>query len=298
MIDALFQPPADLVEQGILPPVDLAAGLVVGAPHLFALSFEGSCGALPLQLLRERGCETRGLFRLLERRVQLCQLGLQRGTAVLGLTIEFVYFGVEPAAVAGGHVVQQFLAAAGLTFGQCRGDRCRRLATHALNGRKVEQTAELCFVQYRAVIAETGKDEQIFRLQRAHGEARAHQPAAPASKRVQDGNVLATAGVLERDLGGGRGQRLLDGQGDLAEVLVDVAESMRFVDDDEVPGCLPEVGLLGACEVIGTEDDRVPLEGIEVSGADRLVKAPRLQDNGGEEEGKMPRIILRSACQL
>jgi len=64
-----------------------------------------------LELLRKGGSRTGGPLRLLERLVQLRQLGLQRGTAILGPTVEFVHFGVEPAAIAAGDLLDQGVAA-------------------------------------------------------------------------------------------------------------------------------------------------------------------------------------------
>jgi hypothetical protein len=40
LLDALHEPPADLIEQLILLPVDVAAGLVVCPPSLLALLFQ------------------------------------------------------------------------------------------------------------------------------------------------------------------------------------------------------------------------------------------------------------------
>jgi hypothetical protein len=71
LFNALLQPPADLVEQSILLPVDLSTGLVIGPPGVLAFGFKSSRGALPLQLLRKGRCQTGGLLGLLERIVQL-----------------------------------------------------------------------------------------------------------------------------------------------------------------------------------------------------------------------------------
>jgi hypothetical protein len=50
---ALLQSAAYFVKNGILLSVDLSAGLVVGAPGVFAFGFQRSHGTLPLQFLKE-----------------------------------------------------------------------------------------------------------------------------------------------------------------------------------------------------------------------------------------------------
>ena len=123
--DALLQPLADLVEQRVLLAIDIAAGLVVGAPGLVALAFQRPRLALALELLRQSRAQACGLLGCLERLVQLVELGLERGAPVLGPAVELVHLDVEPAAVAGRHLFEQ-LAVAG-----ARASRDQRRSTAA-----------------------------------------------------------------------------------------------------------------------------------------------------------------------
>ena len=60
-----------------------------------------------------------------------------------------------------------------------------------------------------------------------------------------------------------------DGGCDSAGRFVNVAEAVRFVDDDEVPGDALQYFGLGGGEVIGTDDDGIfGFEGAGVAGAD------------------------------
>ena len=168
----------------------------------------GCGGALAFQFFRQGGGQAGGLLRLLERLVQFLQLGLERVAAVLGPAVELVHLGVEPVAVPGGQRLEKLLAAARHGFVQGRCDRCGHLARAALAARQVEEPPALGFVQERAVVGQAGQDQQVLRLQGAHGEASARQPAALAHQRLQDGDVLAAAGVVEDHFGGRRGQAL------------------------------------------------------------------------------------------
>src|SRR5450756_788627 len=90
LLNALLQPPADLIEQPILLPVDVAAGLIVGPPGLFALLFELARRALAFELFGERRRETGLLLGLLARLIHVRQLGLERIAAILGPAVELV----------------------------------------------------------------------------------------------------------------------------------------------------------------------------------------------------------------
>ncbi len=80
------------------------------------------------------------------------------------------------------------------------------------------------------------------------------------------------------------GDGLLDGVGDFVGGLIDVAEAVGFVDDDEVPAGLADVGLHFSGELIGANDDRVLMEGIEVAGSEGVVEGAGFQDRRGKEE--------------
>ena len=56
----------------------------------------------------------------------------------------------------------------------------------------------------------------------------------------------------------------LDGVADLVCGLVDIAKSMRFVNDGEVPCDLPDVRLFGAGKLVGTDDDLGAVKRVEV----------------------------------
>ena len=54
--------------------------------------------------------------------------------------------------------------------------------------------------------------------------------------------------------------------------LVYVAQSVRFVDHDEIPRRLPHIRFFGTRELVRTNDGGVALKRIQVPAAHRLVK--------------------------
>jgi len=139
VLDALLESPADLIEQLVLLPVDVAAGLVVGPPGFLALLFKLARRALAFELLGERRRETGLLLGLFERLIHIRELGLERIAAVLGPAVELVHLGVEPVAVTGGHLGEQRLTIARQRLVQLRRHGVGDAARRSRLGRQVEQ---------------------------------------------------------------------------------------------------------------------------------------------------------------
>src|SRR5665647_2770321 len=161
LLDTLLQPPADLIEQLILLPVDIAAGLIVCPPGLFALVFQLTLRALTLELLGERRRETGLLLGLLERLIHVGQLGLERIAAILGPAVELVHLVVEPVAVAGGHLGEQRLTVGRQCLFELRRHGVRHTARRSRLGRQVEQEAALRRVHSFTVVGQPGEDELV-----------------------------------------------------------------------------------------------------------------------------------------
>ena len=76
------------------------------------------------------------------------------------------------------------------------------------------------------------------------------------------------------------GDGLLDGERDLARSLVDIAQAMRFVDDDEIPRGLAQIGLFAARELVGAQDHGWLLKGLRLPAriASLKLRASRITD--------------------
>ncbi|MCP9451828.1 MAG: hypothetical protein NNA23_03990 [Nitrospira sp.] len=57
---------------------------------------------------------------------------------------------------------------------------------------------------------------------------------------------------------------------------------MSLVDDHEIPGGLAKVWFFGARKLVGTEDDGILLERVQVTGANGFVETAGLEDHRGE----------------
>ena len=79
-------------------------------------------------------------------------------------------------------------------------------------------------------------------------------------------------------------QGIAQGAGDDVGLLVDVAQAVGLVDDDEVPADAGDVVRLVPCELVGAEQDLVGVEGIGRPGGDGLVVGLGLQDAARQEE--------------
>jgi len=81
------------------------------------------------------------------------------------------------------------------------------------------------------------------------------------------------------------GKGLLQDIGDDVRWLVDVAETVRLVDDHEIPCRGVDIGGLVAGELVGADDDGVcDLEGAEAPRANGGVVGLCLQNHRGQEE--------------
>ena len=69
---------------------------------------------------------------------------------------------------------------------------------------------------------------------------------------------------------------------------------MRFVDHDQVPAGLPQIGLLATRELVGAHDDRVLLKRVQIARTDGSVEAAGLQDGARQVElvGQLLRPLL------
>ena len=75
-----------------------------------------------------------------------------------------------------------------------------------------------------------------------------------------------------------------DGVGDLVGIFIDVPQSVRLVNDHEIPVNLLDIGVLGPGKLIGTQDDFFLLKRVQVALLDFLIERLRLQDEGGQKE--------------
>ena len=75
-----------------------------------------------------------------------------------------------------------------------------------------------------------------------------------------------------------------DGVGDLVGIFIDVPQSVRLVNDHEIPLNLPDIGVLGPGKLIGTQDDFFLHKRVQVALLDFLIERLRLQDEGGQKE--------------
>ena len=89
-------------------------------------------------------------------------------------------------------------------------------------------------------------------------------------------------------------QRLLEGLGDDVAGFVDVAQAMRFVEDDQVPVDALDIVSLGLRELVGTDDrtggeqERVPL----------LLFADRVVAFGFEDQPLQAELVLQLLMPL
>lgn len=89
-------------------------------------------------------------------------------------------------------------------------------------------------------------------------------------------------------------QRLLEGLGDDVAGFVDVAQAMRFVEDDQVPVDALDIVSLGLRELVGTDDrtggeqERVPL----------LLLADRVVAFGFEDQPLQAELVLQLLMPL
>ena len=84
-------------------------------------------------------------------------------------------------------------------------------------------------------------------------------------------------------------QGVLERARDLAATLVDVAEPVSFVHDDEIPGHGPDGVRLGAREVVGADEDL----GRVVQRLGGTGRAPRFQAAGIEDERRDEELLLQ-----
>ena len=225
----LLQPTADFVEQGVLLPVDVPAGGVVGPPCLVPFGLQPPQLSLEFKLLRQVGSHAGGFLRLLDLLVEFLKLGLQGSPAVVGPAVELVHLGIEPVAVLGGQCRKELGLPAGCRVGkqtlECRRD-CRGSRYPA---RKIEQSPASGFVQGLLVVGDAGQDQRVFALQRLNAEPRTGEPSAFADEGCECGDVLAAAGVVENHFGRRRGQGHCLGQDPLGQRMAD-AVGVRVFD--------------------------------------------------------------------
>ena len=81
------------------------------------------------------------------------------------------------------------------------------------------------------------------------------------------------------------GERLLQNVGDDIGRLVNIPQAVGFVDDDEIPRGVGDIGCLVAGELVGTDDEGVVyLERAEAAGTDGGVVGFGLKNGAREEE--------------
>jgi len=70
----------------------------------------------------------------------------------------------------------------------------------------------------------------------------------------------------------------LDGVRDFIACLVDIPQTMSFINDNEIPRRLPDIGIFGSSELVGAENDLGLVERIEVATLYRFIERLGLDD--------------------
>jgi hypothetical protein len=77
---------------------------------------------------------------------------------------------------------------------------------------------------------------------------------------------------------------VLDGVCDAVCRFIYVPQVMRFIDDNQIPFDLHDIGIFRSSEVIRANDNLIMTERVQIAFLDLLVEGFRLQDAGGKKE--------------
>ena len=88
-------------------------------------------------------------------------------------------------------------------------------------------------------------------------------------------------------------KRVLDGICNLVASLIDIPKSVRFVDNNQIPWRLPNIGILGPRKLERAENDLLLIERIEVAALDLFVEGFGFENGRREKE-----LVGKFLCPL